>query len=50
MGKLLLEPRRTFVPSWFYSEKLEPASPPHPAGYRKLYQNRSWRVWRAPGC
>ncbi|MEA2429325.1 MAG: hypothetical protein QOF37_2953 [Thermoleophilaceae bacterium] len=50
MGKLLLEPRRTFLPRWFYKKNLRIAAPPPPAGYTKLYENRSWRVWRAPGC
>jgi hypothetical protein len=26
------------------------ATKPPPAGYRPIYQNRSWRVYARPGC
>jgi hypothetical protein len=48
LGRLLLVPRRTFVPTWFYQEEFPAVQ--RPATYRLLYENRSWRVWAAPGC
>ena len=49
-GALFLVPRRTFIPRWFYTVNLRLASPSPPAGYRQLYQNRSWRIYARPGC
>jgi hypothetical protein len=48
LGRLVLEPRRTFIPRWFYQEGVPVADVP--ASYRELYRNRSWRVLAAPGC
>jgi hypothetical protein len=50
VGGLLLEPRRTFIPRWFYTVNLKLASPLPPAGYRRLYENRSWRIYARAGC
>ncbi len=50
VGGLLLEPRRTFVPRWFYKINLRMATPPAPHGYTMLYQNRSWRIYTRPSC
>jgi hypothetical protein len=50
LGGLLLEPRRTFLPRWFYKVNMRIAAPPPPVGYRQLYQNRSWRIYTRPGC
>jgi hypothetical protein len=50
VGGLLLEPRHTFIPRWFYTVNLRLASPPPPAGYRQLYENRSWRIYARTGC
>jgi hypothetical protein len=50
LGGLLLEPRHTFLPRWFYTVNLGIAAPRVPAGYRAIYQNRSWRVYARPGC
>jgi hypothetical protein len=50
LGGLLLEPRHTFIPRWFYSVNLKLASPPPPAGYKQLYENRSWRIYARGGC
>jgi hypothetical protein len=48
LGKLLLAPRRTQVPSRFYSGRFP--SLVAPAGWRTVFQNRSWRVSAAPSC
>ena len=48
VGKLLLLPRRTFVPTWFYKTEFPAVRPPR--SYGLLYQNRSWQIWKAPGC
>jgi len=49
MGRMLLLPRRGWSTGRFY----RPATFPKvkvPAGYRRIYRNRSWRVYAAPGC
>ena len=48
LGKLLLVPRRTKLASRFYQENFPTYAPP--PSYRKLYENRTWRVYSAPGC
>ena len=48
LGQLLLVPRRTFVPRWFYRENLPSVKPP--AGWTRLDQTGSWRIFAAPGC
>jgi hypothetical protein len=48
LGRLLLVPRETFIPRWFYRENLPRVAPPD--SYRRIYQNGSWRVWAAPDC
>jgi hypothetical protein len=50
LGKLLLVPRRTELPRRFYKENITWAARPAPAGWRTLYQNRSWRIYAAPTC
>jgi hypothetical protein len=48
LGKLLLVPRRTKLALHFYGVNFPKYAPP--ASYRKLYENRTWRVFAAPGC
>ena len=48
LGRLVLEPRRTFIPRWFFREGVPLANAP--PSYREVYSNRSWRVLAAPGC
>ena len=48
MGELFLVPRRTRLPRRTFRENFPEFTVPD--GYRRLYQNRSWRVWVAPDC
>ena len=48
LSKLLLVPRATRLPRRFYRENLPRIQPP--AGWRELYENRSYRVYAAPDC
>jgi hypothetical protein len=48
LGRLLLVPRRTRLANRFYQENFPTYAPP--PSYRKLYENRTWRVWAAPSC
>jgi hypothetical protein len=48
LGRLLLVPRRTPLTMRFYQENFPTYAPP--PSYRRLYQNRNWRVYAAPGC
>jgi hypothetical protein len=48
LGKLLLVPRRTKLASRFYQENFPTYAPP--PSYQKLYENRTWRIFAAPGC
>jgi hypothetical protein len=48
LGRLLVVPRHTALPRRFYKQNFPAITPP--AGYRTLYENRSWRVYAAPGC
>jgi hypothetical protein len=48
LGKLLLVPRRTMLANRFYKENFPAYQPP--ASYKRLYENRTWRVFAAPGC
>jgi hypothetical protein len=48
LGKLLLVPRRTKRARRFYRVNFPTYAPP--SSYRKLYENRTWRVFAAPGC
>lgn len=48
LGKLLLVPRRTKLARRFYKVNFPTYAPP--ANYTKLYENRTWRVFTAPGC
>jgi hypothetical protein len=48
LGRVLLVPRDTRVPRRFYRDKFPQVAPP--VGYRAIYENRSWRVFAAPGC
>jgi hypothetical protein len=48
LGQLVLEPRRTFIPRWFFREGVPPANAP--PSYREVFRNHSWRVLAAPGC
>jgi hypothetical protein len=48
LGGLLVVPRPTALVRRFYRENFPTvAAPP---GYRRLYENRSWRVLAAPAC
>jgi hypothetical protein len=46
--KLLLVPRATYLPRRFYQENLPQMD--RPAGWRTVYENRSYRLYAAPGC
>jgi hypothetical protein len=48
VGRLVLVPRRTFLARRFYKENFPAYAPP--ASYRRVYENRTWRVFAAPGC
>jgi hypothetical protein len=48
LGKLVLTPRPVKLTKRFYQENFPKYTPPK--GYRKLYENRAWRVYAAPGC
>ena len=48
LGRLVLLPRETFVPRWFYQDEFPRVRVP--ATYRTVHENRSWRVLAAPGC
>jgi hypothetical protein len=48
LGRLLLTPRRSTVAKRFYGKNFPRTR--RPAGYRILFQNRSYRVYAAPGC
>ncbi len=48
LGKLLLVPRRTRLATRFYQANFPKYAPP--AGYKRLYSNRTWRIYAAPGC
>ncbi len=48
LGQLFLAPRRTYYARRFYKRSFPTARPP--ASYRRIYQNRSWRVWASPAC
>jgi hypothetical protein len=49
MGRLLLLPRRTNLARRFYSDAF-PAGVKAPAGWQRVYENRSYRVFAAPAC
>jgi hypothetical protein len=48
LGRMLLVPRRTFRARRFYKDAFPPTRVP--AGWSRVFQNRSWRVFTAPGC
>jgi len=51
MGRMLLLPRRNWTTRRIYN--LQDGTLPQvpvPAGYERIYRNRSWRVFAAPGC
>jgi hypothetical protein len=50
LGKLLLVPRRSVQAKRFYGKNFPVATAKRPAGYRILFQNRSYRVYAAPAC
>jgi hypothetical protein len=49
MGKLLLMPVKGPTTRRIYPPKVFPKVAV-PAGWRTVYENRSWRVSAAPGC
>jgi hypothetical protein len=51
MGRLLLIPRKNWTTRRVYNRKAGtvPFVKP-PDGYRRIFRNRSWRVYAAPGC
>jgi hypothetical protein len=50
LGKLLLVPRRTVLARRFYQENITAFAMRKPAGWRRLDQTRSWRIFAAPTC
>ncbi len=50
LGDLLLVPRKTYFAERFYKVNFPTRTARKPEGYTRLYQNRSWRVYAAPGC
>jgi hypothetical protein len=48
LSQLVITPRRTREARRFYRANYPRYTPP--AGWRTLYENRSWRVYAAPGC
>jgi hypothetical protein len=48
LGRLHLAPRATYYARRFYKANLPSAR--RPPGYRLLYENRTWRLYAAPGC
>lgn len=48
LGRVLVVPRHTALPRRFYKQNFPVITPP--AGYRTLYENRSWRVYALPAC
>src|SRR4051812_26916250 len=48
LGKLLLVPRHSRVANRFYQENFPSYAPP--STYSRLYANRTWAVFAAPGC
>jgi hypothetical protein len=50
LGRLLLVPRRVRNVTRFYRENFPRRTARRPPGWSTLYQNRSWRVYAAPGC
>jgi hypothetical protein len=51
LGRMLLLPRRSPTTRAIYNDRAGtfPAIQP-PAGWRRVYRNRSWRVYADPGC
>jgi hypothetical protein len=49
LGRMLLLPRRGPTTRRIYNARTFPAVRP-PAGWERIYVNRSWRVYAAPGC
>jgi 4-amino-4-deoxy-L-arabinose transferase-like glycosyltransferase len=49
LGRLLLVPRATRLAKGLYKANF-PRDVRPPADYRQVYENRSWRLWAAPGC
>ena len=49
MGRMLLLPRRNRWTRRIYNRQTFPEVE-KPAGYVRIYRNRSWRVYAAPGC
>jgi hypothetical protein len=48
LGALFLAPRHTYYAKRFYKRNFPTAIPP--ASYRRIYQNRTWRIWASPAC
>jgi hypothetical protein len=48
LGKLLLVPRRSRLATRFYQENFPTYAPP--SSYHRIYANRTWAVYAAPGC
>jgi hypothetical protein len=49
VGRMLLLPRRSRTTRRIYPPQIFPKVTP-PAGWTRIYLNRSWRVYAAPGC
>jgi hypothetical protein len=50
LGRLLVAPRRSKLASGFYGKNFPARAARPPAGWRTLYQDRSYRLYAAPGC
>jgi hypothetical protein len=49
LGRMLLLPRHARSTRRIYSSRTFPKAKP-PQGWHRIYRNRSWRVYAAPGC
>jgi hypothetical protein len=50
LGRLLVVPRRSRVATSFYGRAFPRRTAQRPPGWRTLYQDRSYRLYAAPGC
>jgi hypothetical protein len=50
LGRLYLVPRRSKIATSFYGRAFPYARAREPAGWRMLYQDRSYRLYAAPAC
>jgi hypothetical protein len=50
LGRLLVVPRRSRIATSFYGRAFPHRTAQRPPGWRTLYQDRSYRLYAAPGC